>query len=192
MEIMHRYFEVGKMKLSKGWIIGGILMWFLIGTAVFLSVRCANNIVSWSYSEAEKKQALSTMDSVKINLHIIEDVTNLMKTFTYHKQTFLWNYTPKIETVFEEKLIGNCQFAAVLGKWGLECIGIPARLVSVYRDNDYHAIAVSEDNTIVISNNDLIVFPKFLNYKEMIMQWFVPAYTNWHEGILKDITKCLP
>lgn len=159
----------------------GLLLLLLVSTG------CANDIVGWSYDKEQTQLAMAQMDSVKVNLHTIWDVSRLMKRFVYEPQTFIWNYTPSIETVFLKKLTGNCQFSAVLGKWALECIGVPARLVSIYRDDSWHLIAVAEteDKIIVITNKKVLYFPLGDNYKTAILNNFNPPYTNWNEGVLK-------
>ena len=156
---------------------------------LLISTGCANDIVGWSYSHEETNLALAQMDSVQNNLHTIWDVSRLMNRFVYVPETFPWKYTPDIETVFLKNLTGNCQFSAVLGKWALSCIGIPARFVSVYRDDSWHLIALAriEDKFVVISNKKVLYFTIDDDYKNTILNNFIPPYTYWHEGIMKVV-----
>ena len=99
------------------------------------------------------------MDSARAFLWTIEDVRALMSMFEPIPEVVEW--WPTVETVFARKLHGDCQSAAVLGKWALEQIGIPASIFLLHRNgwNVNHAIAVAFDGTVIISNRNVLEIP---------------------------------
>lgn len=156
---------------------------------ILLLPSCANDIVSWQHNDIQHEAANKEMTKVKSSLTTLQDVRQLMYRFNYQEQKFLWNYTPDIETVFLENLSGNCIFSAVLGKWALECISIPTRLVSINNGKDYHAIAVAVDNTVFVSNTQVVLIPKGVDYKQAVYAYFNWGFNVWHEGIQKPIVE---
>ncbi len=96
------------------------------------------------------------MSKAKEELHTLEDVRELQRQFEYKDYDKEWITT--IETLFYYDLYDQCDGAAVLGKWSLEQIGIPARIAElVYKPKDpnkriFHSICMSDDNHIFITN----------------------------------------
>ena len=155
-----------------GWGLAlSLPFWILF---ICLYVNCSHPLSSSQRTEMAQTQA---------SLHSLADVAVLMKRFVY---TDYQPFAPSIETVFASQLRGDCKTAAVLGQWALNSIGMPARIVSLSRDDDYHAVAVALDGTVFISNNDVVTLPAGCDYKAAILTWFTPAYTGWHEGVMKE------
>lgn len=131
-----------------------------------------------SYHPEMRKIAVQKMEEAKANLHTLDDVRELQKHFHYVYEPV--NLVPTIEVLFARDLTYNCVGAAVLGQWSLAQIGIKSRRVDLYGDG-IHEVCISDDNTIMISNNEVVMIPQ-KEWKEAVLTWFKPAYSS-----LKDV-----
>ncbi len=158
--------------------------------AVFLSLivvisSCRNpfgydgdmNDAFWSNNPEMRKPAREKMESAKENLHTIEDVRQLQKQFRYVAEPTDW--IPTIEVLFARDLTDDCDGAAVLGQWSLAQIGMESRIVKLY-GHGIHAVCISNDNTVLISNNEVITIPPHA-WKEAVLTWFSPPYSALRE-----------
>ena len=127
----------------------------------------------------EYQQGLERMAEAKAALHTLADVRALMGRFRYVTEPVGW--TPTIEVMFARDLTDDCDGAAVLGEWALEQIGIPARTCSLVRTGYRHAVAISRDNTIMISNAEVVEIPPQA-WVEAVLTWFEPPYTTLVDG----------
>jgi hypothetical protein len=133
----------------------------------------------WSNHPEMRKTAERKMEETKANLHTLDDVRELQKRFHYEREAVDW--TPTIEVLFARDLTDDCDGAAVLGQWSLAQIGIKSRRVDLY-GNGIHEVCISEDNTIMITNNEVVMIPQN-EWKEAVLTWFKPAYTSLRDVI---------
>ena len=83
-------------------------------------------------------------------------------------------WTPTIKVLFARDLTDDCTGALLLGKWSLEQIGIKSRVVTL-EGNGEHAVCISEDKSIMISNNSVVEIPPEA-WTEAVLTWFTPAF----------------
>jgi len=109
-------------------------------------------------SEAMAKRLMARTAAV---LHTLEDVRDLQAKFQWQRDTS-YGY-PTIIEVFQKSVNGmifpgDCATAAVLGKWSLGIIGIPATIYFLLSDTEPigHTICVSDDHRIVIGNVSVV------------------------------------
>jgi hypothetical protein len=120
-----------------------------------------------------QKAAQGRMDEAKRSLKTLDDVRALQKKFKYAAQP-AGGWTPTIEVLFARDLTDDCTGAAILGKWSLEQIGIKSRVVTL-EGNGEHAVCISEDKSIMISNNSVVDIPPEA-WTEAVLTWFTPAF----------------
>ncbi len=103
-------------------------------------------------------------------LHDIGDVRRLQSKFRDRNEKRQWTST--IETIFYYDFTGDCEDAVVLGIWSLNIIGISAREVLLQGDDKdlYHSIAMSDDNSIFITNSYVIKISSD-NWKEIVLKF---------------------
>jgi len=114
----------------------------------------------WKYENPENVRiATEKMQAAASKLHTLKDVKDLVKKFKYRPEKRNWQ--SNILTLFYYDLWGDCEDASILGIWSLDKIKIPAREMYLqdYEYNDskpeYHSVALSYDNKIMISENML-------------------------------------
>jgi hypothetical protein len=72
---------------------------------------------------------------------------------------FLWrpdgmkDWTPWVMTIVCNGLQDDCDGAAVLARWRLRHDGVRSRIVYLYSDVEGHAVCVTDDHRMFISNN---------------------------------------
>ncbi len=135
------------------------------------------NDAFWSNNPEMRKPAREKMESAKENLHTIEDVRQLQKQFRYVAEPTDW--IPTIEVLFARDLTDDCDGAAVLGQWSLAQIGMESRIAKLY-GNGTHTVCISNDNTIMITNSEVVAIPPHA-WKEAVLTWFRPPYSTLRE-----------
>jgi hypothetical protein len=115
------------------------------------------NTIYWIFHIHQLKEVHSIMISEQKRLRTKEDVRFIMRSFTWTSDGFI-DWQPWIITMFNRQLKDDCDGAATLGKWALGKIGIPSRIVRLWKRGAVsgHSVCVSNDNTIMISNNDFV------------------------------------
>ena len=146
---------------------------------------CTTNPVSekdevdefWFWNPELREYAEQRMEQERLKLHTIRDVEKLQVQFKNIWE--LENFEPTIEIVFARDLIGNCRSAAVLGQWSLKQIGIESRFVDLSGNNVRgHRICMSNDNTIMITNNELWMINSDLWQNEVLSIFSFVPYTR--------------
>lgn len=86
----------------------------------------------------------------------LDRVRVLLIKFKWTKDR-MGDWTPWIATLYARSYRDDCDGAATFGKWALNIIGIDSRLAELYnsKTNEGHMICISNDNLIIISNNDV-------------------------------------
>jgi hypothetical protein len=127
----------------------------------------------WEDNPSLQKAAQDKMNEAKKSLKTLDDVRALQKKFKYAAQ-LTGGWTPTIEVLFARDLTDDCTGAAILGQWSLEQIGIKSRIVTL-EGNGAHAVCISEDKSIMISNNTVVDIPPEA-WVEAVLTWFTPAF----------------
>lgn len=141
--------------------------------------QCVN---SWLwltiYSGTWQKWSL-IIDLYKTEINSIYDVRGYLKNFEWHEDRRI-DWFPWEKTVFASRFHGDCDDAAVYGKFLLNCIGIKSRRVKLISINFniwkfwgyyYHIIQVSNDNKYMVSNGELMEITSS-NWKEFVKDYF--------------------
>lgn len=127
--------------------------------ACFVLATCViSGDIERSTTMLSVSMAKRLMATTAAGLHDLNDVRELQARFSY-QQDNSYGY-PTIIEVFQKSAMGmsfpgDCATAAVLGKWSLGVIGIPAKiyvLTSEPDDGGGHAVAISDDHRIVVGN----------------------------------------
>jgi len=112
------------------------------------------NLRYWWNKWDKWKDATEKMD---IDVYNLQDVAHIMSTFKWTPDKYV-DWKPWVHTIFANDMKDDCDGAAVLGKWLLGKIGFEARIVKLWKtgSNEGHSICVTADNTIMVSNNDVM------------------------------------
>ena len=159
--------RIAMIKITKYIAVVGFL--FLLA--------CCNPFADKDYNkltDAKRASAEHDMAVRAATLNTIDDVRIFMWEFTYIPEPIDW--WPTIYVVFARNLSGDCQSAAVLGKWALKQIGISSDIyiLSSGGNRSSHVIAVSKDGTIIISNNELLLVADDSQWRDAALN--LPGY----------------
>lgn len=120
------------------------------------------NCVYWTFNFYRYNQAVELRDYHQLQLHTIEptflNVQRFMEKFKYKPDKWI-NWRPYILTYFARNMTGDCDDASIAGKWALRQIGIESRIISLQDStgmNDGHAVCVSDNDDILITNSTAI------------------------------------
>ena len=131
----------------------------------------------WFRNPDLRAVAEQRMESARMKLHTIQDVKNLQSQFTWILE--IEEFEPTIEIVFARNLVGSCKSAAVLGQWSLAQIGIESRFVELSGNNvESHIIVISYNNTIMISNNEVVTGLDSELWQNQVLSLFGWKYTR--------------
>lgn len=132
------------------------------------------NVIFWQNHVELLAPARAQMEADRALLINVDSVRSLMWRFQYVSE--IQPFLPTIETVYARNLCGDCQTAAVLGKWALECIGIEASLTMLKGEGRQpHMITLSNDHRLFISNRDVVWLPE-TGWENSILKSFTPPY----------------
>ena len=95
------------------------------------------------------------MKLIKATLKTKADVRLLMRQFIWTEDRFI-DWQPWIITLFHKQFKDDCDGAAVLAKWALHQVGVESRIIRLWKkgSTEGHSVCVSNDNKIIISNDD--------------------------------------
>jgi hypothetical protein len=108
---------------------------------------------NWKKDSAEVERVHQLIEKVSLDLKTLDDVWELQRQFVYIPEKREWDST--IETIFHYGLGGECEEAALLGRWSLEQIGIQSRFLRLYAEEHKsitHVTTMSMDNHVFITN----------------------------------------
>jgi len=150
-------------------------------------IGCSNPVSSndptkefWFRNPQLEAYAHERMEKARLNLHTVKDVKTLQAQF--RTITEVQDFEPTIELVFARDLVGNCKSAAVLGQWSLEQIGIESRFVTLKGNGvPSHKIVISRDNTIMISNSEVLTGLDTELWQNQVYSWFGWKYNRMEE-----------
>jgi hypothetical protein len=113
----------------------------------------------------------------KMNKLLALPLVNVMHQFKWRDDNFK-DWYPWIITIVDKNLEDDCDGAAVLAKWWLKENSISSRLVFIYSSDgkDGHAVCVSIDNTILVSNREVIDLD-FTNWRQDLFNKFDNKYS---------------
>lgn len=134
------------------------------------------NVGYWIKHLPEMNDACEAMG--RIHLETLNDVRELMSRFKWVPDSY-FDWRPWVVTMVNRDLRDDCDGAAVLGKWALKKIGIKARIVELWNTEQRtgHAICMSNDNRIMISNENVKIFPGN-NWKKQAMEFHNNAFNK--------------
>lgn len=112
------------------------------------------NILYWLFHLHLLKENLKLKKSLLSDIKTIDDVKTGIELFVYTSDKFK-DWTPWVVTFFAREKHGDCDDAAVYGKFLFKCAGISSSLWSL-RGKTGHMVCVSKDEKYMISNNQLI------------------------------------
>ena len=135
------------------------------------------NLGYWTVRGFDDRNARNEMNKLCDSLDNINDVSIYMSMFSWRKDSWR-DWTPWVLTIINKELIDDCDGAAVLGKFCLECIGVKARIVHLVDTKGWrgHAICVSMDNKYLITNNHTIILSTKGDWKEDVLEFFGNKY----------------
>ncbi len=156
----------------------------LIGM-MMLMMSCSNpispepkdpNAVFWAAHPELITSTDASMKAEQARLINIDNVRSLMWRFTYVPE--IEPFLPTVKTVFARNLCGDCQSAAVLGQWALECIGIEASLAVLKGSGMLpHMIALAGNHRIFVSNTQVVYLPE-TRWETSLLKAFTPNYQS--------------
>ncbi len=114
------------------------------------------NILYWIPRLGKIKKTIQNLEQKRNNLKTLHDVKRLMDNFIWKEDSFK-DWRPWVITIIDNNLHDDCDGAAVLGKWALKQIGIKSRIISLRGKGSGHAVCVSKENDIMITNHKLII-----------------------------------
>ncbi len=114
------------------------------------------NILYWIIHIFNLNKTLKEKKRIKKEIRTVDDVIKIVNSFKWRKETIDW--FPWIITIINARMKDDCDGAAILGKWLLENIGIESEVLHLFKSNwiEGHAICVSKDKKIMISNQNFI------------------------------------
>jgi hypothetical protein len=130
----------------------------MIAAALILFNRLRSRLINWLFWRYNPNRTDAMVDMVNWQgeLRSLDDVRRFMSHFEWIPEPVEWQPTPLV--TFARKQHGDCQTAAVMGAWALSRIGKPAAVYTIRAGlfKESHAIAVSDDRTVMVSNDELI------------------------------------
>lgn len=144
------------------------------------------NCIYWIFHFYRYNKAVDLRDYHKLQLNVIEptflNARRFMGKFKYTPDRWI-DWRPWVITFFARNMKGNCNDAAVAGKWALKQIDIDSRILSL-RDstgaNDSHAVCVSNNDDILINNNTVI------KVKTSCLYMYLIRYFNNKYDVIKE------
>ena len=95
---------------------------------------------------------------------------------------FLWqedvmgDWTPWVMTILCNDFQDDCDGAAVLAKWWFKEHGVEAEILNLYSDKEGHAVCVTKDREIMVTNERVVNLNPACWEKEML-DYFGNKYT---------------
>jgi len=129
-----------------------------------------------------KKVLVIKKNKLRSSVHSIKDVKKIMSNFKWTKDNFK-DWTPWLITIINRDLKDDCDGAAILGKWLLKQINIKSSIYYLYGKNCGHAICISSDKSLFISNHQVLYLTK-INWKHKILKRFDYKYNQIVKGCL--------
>lgn len=113
----------------------------------------------------------------KMNKLLSLPLVNVMNQFKWREDNFK-DWYPWVITIANNNLEDDCDGAAILAKWWLKEHNISSRLVFIYSSDgkDGHAVCVSIDNTILVSNREVIDLD-FTDWRQDLFNKFDNKYS---------------
>ena len=114
------------------------------------------NVVFWLFNLNHIKKALSEKKWLKKNVLTLNDVKREMGMFTWKKDSY-GDWIPWIITIIHNNRFDDCDGAAALGKFLLDNIGMDGKILHLRGNGKVgHAVVVSKDRSVLISNSDVV------------------------------------
>jgi hypothetical protein len=132
------------------------------------------NWLFWRYNSDRRDGVDIAMVGERKNLLGLDDVRRLMHRFSWIPEPIEWQ--PTVEVVFARYFTGDCQSAAALGAWALKQIHRPAHIYTLSSRVSAHAVAISDDCTVMVSNNDVVELP--MDWHSAVLTYFDNRYTG--------------
>jgi len=134
------------------------------------------NIFYWIIHFNDLKNTLVLKKLIKKRINTIGDIEREIAKFKWKKEKIDW--IPWVITILHRHLKDDCDGAAVYGKFLFEeCLKIKADIYYLFRGTIGHAVAVTRDKKIMISNNNLVTF-KMNNFEKELLNnlIFIKSY----------------
>ena len=150
--------------------------WLVIFRRIVVpSYSLLRNVLYWLIFFWKAPATLKEKKHIKAGLGSLSQVRSLLGRFVWIRDKG-GDWTPWVSTIISRGLCDDCDGAAILGIWALKQVGIKARRIGLYNSIDRkkgHAVCLAKDNSVMISNNDLVLLEsnwmgsinKFFNFK---------------------------
>ncbi len=156
------------IKQGATWVVVYIYMpiWsFIINCGYWLK-----RMGDWSTASDKKKELAKKTKT-------LANVRSTMKKFKWKKDSFK-DWKPWVITIINNELTDDCDGAAVLGKWLLKQIGTSSRIIHLRGPNAGHAVTITKDNALMISNHQVIDI-KPTSWEADVYTYFKDRYTAY-------------
>ncbi len=112
------------------------------------------NFLYWTFHIFHFKKAIKEKSNLKSKTINIRNIQSIMTDFEW-KRDSLKDWAPWVITILDRNLQDDCDGAAVLGKFLLKSINIKSKIYHLVGKKGGHAVCISNDKKILISNNQV-------------------------------------
>ena len=121
---------------------------------------------------------LNKIGAVRREMSVIKGlkIETLMNLFKWTEDT-IGDWTPWVMTIICQSFKDDCDGAAALAKWWFKEHGIKADILNLYSDKEGHAVCVTKDRELMVTNERVVNLNPTCWEKEML-EYFGGKYTE--------------
>ena len=143
------------------------------------------NIIYWICNIGDLRKTIKEKNKIKHKLELAnnaEIIQKLLRKFIWTEDKLI-HWVPWVITFVHREFHDDCDGAAIFAKWMFKQINVRSKtyhLVSGDMKNG-HLITITNDKSVMVSNNSLVQIPQDQNWKQFVLNW------GWHKNIYKII-----